>query len=189
MFSSQDRDAAWIFLPLIGSFLAHLPVIRFDLLRSLKKPIDGGFTFRGRRLLGDNKTWRGFFAMFCGVLVATLLLSGWTWYWSKLPGAIREAGPLIFGVLLGLGTVLGEFPGSFMKRQLDIAPGAQRRSVAGVLISLWDQGDFVPGIFVALLPIHRMTMGQAVWSFGIIAGIHLAISALGFALGARKTVL
>ena len=189
VFTAADRDAAWIFLPLVGSFLAHLPVIRYDLLRSLKRPVDGGATFRGRRVFGDNKSWRGMLAMSSGVLVATLILSSRTWYWSKIPAEIHDAGPLAFGALLGIGTVLAELPGSFVKRQLDIAPGAQRRSFAGTLISIWDQGDFVPGVFVALLPIYRMTLPQIIWSFAVVAGLHLAISVVGFALGARKTIL
>jgi hypothetical protein len=48
--------ALWVFLPVLGAYLAHAPVLRFDLLPSLKCPLDGGATFRGRRLLGDNKS-------------------------------------------------------------------------------------------------------------------------------------
>jgi hypothetical protein len=47
------------FVPVLGAPLAHAPVLRFDLLKPLKRPIDGGRTLNGRRLLGDNKTWRG----------------------------------------------------------------------------------------------------------------------------------
>jgi hypothetical protein len=189
VFTETDREAAWIFLPLVGSFLAQLPAIRFDLLRGLKRPIDGGATFRGRRLFGDNKTWRGALMMFSGTFVAALLLSRLDGYWSKIPDGIRDAGPVLFGLLLGAGTVLAELPSSFVKRQIGIAPGAQSRSVAGVLISIWDQGDFVPGVFVALLPIHVMTAAQALWSFAVVAGLHLAISVVGYALGSRKTIL
>ena len=57
----------WVFLPVLGAALAHAPVLRFDLLRALKQPIDARTTFRGRRLFGDNKTWRGAAAMFSGV--------------------------------------------------------------------------------------------------------------------------
>src|SRR5688572_25230997 len=32
-------------------------VIRFDLARALKRRIDAGATYRGRRLFGDSKTW------------------------------------------------------------------------------------------------------------------------------------
>jgi CDP-2,3-bis-(O-geranylgeranyl)-sn-glycerol synthase len=185
----SDWQAAFVFLPLLGSFLAHAPVIRFDLLAFLKQPVDGGATFRGRRILGDNKTWRGLLVMSAGVVAAAVLLARWPWYWAKLPPEIRSAGSLSFGVLLGAGAVLAELPGSFLKRQLDIAPGAQRRSLAGRLISVWDQGDFVVGAWIALLPIWTMTWRQAAASFVVVSAIHLAISGVGYALGIRKTVL
>lgn len=185
----SDWQAAFVFLPLIGSFLAHAPVIRFDLLAFLKRPVDGGARVRGRRVFGDNKTWRGLLVMWAGVVAAAILLSRWPWYWAKLPPDIRAAGPLAFGTLLGLGAVLAELPGSFLKRQLDIAPGAQRPTLAGRLISVWDQGDFVVGGWLALLPIWTMTWRQAGASFVVVSALHLAISVAGYALGIRKSVL
>ena len=49
----------WAFLPALGGALAHAPVLRFDLLGPLKRPLDGGATLGGHRLFGDNKTLRG----------------------------------------------------------------------------------------------------------------------------------
>lgn len=185
----RDADAPWLFLPLVGSFLAHLPVLRLDWFKGLKRPVDGGATLRSRRLFGDNKTWRGMIVMGAGVWVATGLLARWPWYWSKLPVELTTAGPAAVGLLLALGTVLGELPGSFIKRQLDIAPGAQRRSGVGMLISMWDQGDFVPGIAVLLIPLWVMPLRQIALSFVAVSVLHLAISGAGYALGVRKTVL
>src|SRR4051794_23359487 len=134
-------SVVWVFLPVLGGALAHAPVLKWDLLKPLKRPIDGGATFRGRRLFGDNKTWRGAIVVTAGVLVATLLLWQWPWWRDQLPDDLRDAGPLPYGFLLGLGVVLGELPNSFAKRQLDIPPGAQRRSPAGVMLTIWDQAD------------------------------------------------
>ena len=51
----------WLAVPVIVAGLVHLVVLRLDLLPGLRRlPIDGGATFRGRRLFGDNKTWRRF---------------------------------------------------------------------------------------------------------------------------------
>lgn len=185
----NDRDAPWLFLPLLGSFLAHGPVLRFDWFESLKHPVDAGAHLRGRRVFGDNKTWRGLLTMASGVFLAALLLSRWPWYWLKLPVEIRSAGPAVFGALLGLGTVLAELPGSFLKRQLDIPPGGQCRSPVGVLLSLWDQGDFVLGGWLALAPLWLMPLRQVALSFAVVAVLHLLISVVGYALGVRRTVL
>ena len=182
-------EAAWVFIPVIGAALTHAPVLRYDLFRNLVRPIDGGATFRGRRLLGANKTWRGAIAMASGVLVAALLLSRAQWFWSRLPSDIQAAGALPYGLLLALGTVIAEFPNSFLKRQLDIAPGSQRQSLAGVLLSLYDQGDFVLGVWLTLAPIWLMSLAQAAAAFACVAVIHLIVSVIGYAIGARRTIL
>ena len=178
-------EALWIFLPVIGAPLLHVWVLRGDLLRGLKRPLDGGRRFRGRRLLGDNKTWRGALLMCSGVLLATVVLSLWPWWWDRLPADIRDAGPVLYGFLLGLGVVVGELPNSFLKRQLDIAPGSQRSSWSGRAITLLDQGDLVLGIWVCLLPIHVLSVSEALVAFVVISAIHFGVNVVGFAVGAR----
>ena len=50
----------WLALPIIAAGLVHLAVMKLDLWPALRRmPIDGGLTFRGKRLFGDNQTWRG----------------------------------------------------------------------------------------------------------------------------------
>jgi CDP-2,3-bis-(O-geranylgeranyl)-sn-glycerol synthase len=178
-------EALWIFLPVIGAPLLHVWVLRGDLLRGLKRPLDGGRTFRDRRLLGDNKTWRGALLMTSGVLLATLVLSLWSWWWDRLPAGIHDARPVVYGLLLGLGVVVGELPNSVLKRQLDIAPGSQRSSWSGRAITLLDQGDLVIGIWVCLLPIHVLSVWEALLAFVVISAVHFAINLVGFAVGAR----
>jgi hypothetical protein len=178
-----------VFLPVLGAYLAHAPVLRYDLLRSLKRPLDGGATLRGHRVFGDNKTWRGAIVMFAGTFVAAVVLTRFGWYRDALPDEVADASPAAFGALVGLGAVVGELPNSFLKRQLGISPGAQRRSGVGIAISIFDQADIVIGIWVCLLPIWAMSVGQAALAFAVFAAFHLAVSAVGVALGARKTVL
>jgi CDP-2,3-bis-(O-geranylgeranyl)-sn-glycerol synthase len=160
-------------------------VLRYDLLRGLKRPLDGGRTFRGRRVLGDNKTWRGALCMTTGVVVATVVLWQWDWWLDQLPGAVRASTPLLVGFLIGLGTVLGELPNSFLKRQLDIAPGSRRRSLGGVALAVLDQGDLVLGIWVCLAPVWVMPVWLAAVAFAAIAAIHAVVNVVGYAIGAR----
>jgi CDP-diglyceride synthetase len=180
-------SALWIFVPVLGAPIVHAPILRWDLLSGLKLPLDGGLELRGRRLFGANKTLRGLLAMVGGVVAAAALLSLWPWYWHKLPVQIQDAGPWLYGLLLGMGVVLGELPNSFIKRRLGIAPGAQRRSPAGALISIYDQGDFVPVVWLLLLPIWSMSVAQAAIAFVVVSAIHALINLIGYALGARKT--
>jgi CDP-diglyceride synthetase len=172
--------ALWVFVPVLGAPLLHAPVLALDLLPGLRRPLDGG-----RGVLGDNKTWRGALVMTAGVALAAALLSLWPWYWRHLPDGIRDAGPWPFGLLLGLGVVVGELPNSFLKRRLGIAPGARRRSAVGALLSVLDQGDLVLGIWVLLLPLWAMSPGEALIAFAVVGAVHLVVNVVGYAIGAR----
>jgi CDP-archaeol synthase len=182
-------SALWVFVPVLGAAVAHAPVLTFDMFKPLKKPLDLGATIRGRPIFGDNKTWRGALFMTGGVIAATALLSLWPWYWHHLPDEIQDAGPWLYGVLLGLGVVLGELPNSFIKRRLGIAPGTQMRGPTGVLISVYDQADFVPAVWLLLLPIWTMSVGEAAIVFAVVAAVHMVINAIAYAIGARSSRL
>jgi hypothetical protein len=54
-----------------------------------------------------------------------------------------------------------------------------------VLLSLYDQADFVPGIWLVLLPIWRMSVSQAVVGFVVVTAVHLVLNVVGWAIGAR----
>jgi hypothetical protein len=178
-------SALWIFLPVLGAPLLHAPVLRRDLVPALKRPLDGGRMWRGRGILGDNKTWRGALCMTSGVVLATLALWQWGWWRDQLPDEINGSSPVLVGLLIGLGTVGGELPNSFLKRRLDIAPGARLRTLGGVALALLDQGDLVLGIWVCLLPIWVMPVWLAAIAFVAIAAIHAVLNVVGYAIGAR----
>jgi len=173
-----------VLVPLLGSPIAHAPVLRFDLLASLTRPIDGG-----TGVFGANKTWRGALVMFAGPVVAALLLWQWPWYREHVPDEIHDAGPLFLGIALGLANVIGELPNSYAKRRLGIPPGQQRRSRAGILISLYDQVDIVPFVWLFLLPVWTMSLAQFAIAVGVVLVIHLTINVIGYAVGARETFI
>lgn len=181
--------AAWVLLPVLGSPLLHAPVMRWDLAQPLKRPIDGGRTWRGRRLLGDNKTWRGALAMTTGPLIATLALSRSAWWRSRLPAELRDAPALPLGALLGASVWVGELPNSLIKRRLDIAPGAQQRGPAGVAISVVDQFDFVLGAAVLLRPLWRMGARDVAEAAAVVTAVHLPLNVAGKLLGVRDSFL
>src|SRR5262245_50699168 len=176
----------WVIAPVLGAYLAHAPVLRFDVLRQLARPLDGGATLRGRRIFGDNKTWRGAIVMSAGVVTATLLLSLWPTCSRQWPATLRSH-PVLFGLLLALGFVAGELPNSFLKRQFDIEPGGRRISPFGIALSIFDQADFVPGVWLTLSPLWLMSPVQALVVFVVAVIGHSVINVLGYAIGARKT--
>ena len=160
-------------MPVLGAVVLHAPVLRFDLLRSLKRPISA-------RLFGANKTWRGALVMFTGVFLATGVFWGW------MPDSIRDESWLVVGALIGVGTVLGELPNSFLKRRIGIGPGERRLTPGGIALVVYDQADFVPAIAVCLLPVWTMPLDTLVLGFVAVAAVHFVVNVIGYAIGARE---
>ena len=177
--------APWLLLPVLGAPVAHGPVLSGDLLPVLARPLDLGLTLRGRRVFGDNKTWRGALVMGTGTVAASAALHRSSWFCDRLPEPVRDAGPWRYGPLLALGVVGGELPNSFLKRQLGIKPGHQRWTPGGVTLVVFDQADFVLGVWLALLPVYRMPWRDVVRAFATVAAIHMGINVIGYAMGAR----
>ncbi len=151
----------WLAVPIVAAGLVHLAVMKLDLLPGLRRlPIDGGRTFRGRRLFGDNKTWRG-----AVVTIGTTTLAAWglaqlgACCWS-LPTLtpFAELHPLAWGLLLGVGYIAGELPNSFAKRRLGIAPGASGRGIRGLVFWVVDQLDSLVGMLIAIAPVWRPSL-------------------------------
>src|SRR5215218_10201995 len=180
---------AWTFLPALGGALAHAPVLRFDLAPRLRRPLDGGATVRGRRLLGDNKTIRGAIVMAGGTLAATLALHRVGWYRDRLAPELRSAGPLRHGSLLGAAVVVGELPNSVLKRRLEIEPGARTHSRLGTMLAIHDQADFVLASWPLLAPVWRMSALELGEAFAVVAAVHVVVDVTGYALGARTAPL
>jgi hypothetical protein len=178
----RSATAAWAFLPALGGAIAHAPVLRYDLLPRLKRPLDGG-----SGIFGDNKTLRGALVMSGGTLAAALALTRLEWFRRRLPTELRDASPLAYGALLGAAVVLGELPNSFVKRRLGIEPGARGRAAPGIALALFDQGDFVLGSRVALAPLWRMSWLETLDSFARVAAVHSGVNVVGYAIGARSS--
>jgi CDP-2,3-bis-(O-geranylgeranyl)-sn-glycerol synthase len=170
--------------------LVHSAWLRLPISRSLFIPLDGGLTIRGRRVFGDNKTIRGFVSMVpaaAGSFMLCVVVAR-----HVAPAFASELWPLttvdyaILGAWAGLGFMLGELPNSFVKRQLDVAPGqAPRGRIASIVSFVIDRTDSILGMLIALslaTPTPKMT-----WVYALIIGpgIHLAFSILLFRLGVK----
>lgn len=169
----------WVFVPAIGAPIAHAPVLRWDLASGLKRPISRG-------LFGQNKSWRGALVMTAGTVGAASALYRVPAYRRRLPDSLSDANPTTVGLLLGIATWLGELPNSFLKRRLRIPPGERLHSPAGVIISIFDQADWVPLACLLLRPIVRVNARDGAIVFAIVAVAHLPINLIGYAVGARK---
>ena len=125
--------------------------------------------------------------MFAGVAAASAALYRVDAYRARLPPSAAAAGPLTTGALLGLATVAGELPNSFLKRRLRVPPGARRAGAAGVALSIVDQADFVLAAWLLVAPVHRMSVREAATAFAAVAAVHVPINLVGYATGVRSS--
>jgi len=176
--------------PLLLAAFGHGICLKYDLLRFLRKPLDFGLSFRGKRLLGENKTWRGLVIhIICCALGGAI--QGWLQKRGFIPHWLpfldyAEIGPLI-GVLLGLGMTLGELPNSFLKRQFDIPPGQRKGGFWGALFFVLDQVDLTLGVWLFCFFLVKPPMLLVIWSLALTLVLHLSVSSLGYMLKMRKT--
>ncbi len=78
------------------------------------KPLDFGKTFiDGKRVLGDNKSVEGFLS---GVLAGFFTGIAYALYFSNISW-------IYYGLISGLGAMLGDVFNSFFKRRLSLKPG------------------------------------------------------------------
>ena len=157
--------------------------------RRFAVPLDGGRTLGGHRLLGDNKTIRGFLVMVPATSLAFALLAvlmtgfpaGLTGLWPLTP--IQYA---LLGAWGALGFMAGELPNSFLKRRLGIPPGAAAEGrVYAPLFFVVDRIDSIVGLILALMVAVPVPWGT--WLVVVLVGpaLHGLFSVALFRLGVK----
>lgn len=175
-------ELIWFMLPAgVANMAAGVSAV---LLPRFNAPLDFHKTFRGERILGAHKTWRGLFAGvaagFLFFVLQTLLYSAFPFFQHISVLAYPEPS-IAFGALLGFGALAGDAVKSFVKRQLGIAPG-----------HAWfplDQIDWViGGLFVAGFAVD-LSIWTLLLAFALGLAFHLAIKFVGYLFGLdRKPV-
>ena len=179
---------AWF---LLGAFvlagMAQTAWFATPVSRRFSQPIDGGATFRGRRVFGKHKTLRGFVVMVPAAAMSFAALAA-----AIGPPATAGLWPLTIagyaglGACAGFGFMAGELPNSFLKRQLGIAPGERPHHPLGAAAQfLMDRVDSGVGMLLAVsvvVPTPAVT-----WLLVLTVGpsIHWAFSVLMFYLGLK----
>jgi hypothetical protein len=182
-------QAFYLFVPLlVASALSGL-VLKHDLWRRLRRPIDHGTTWRGHRLFGDSKTWRGVVVAVIGCLIGVALQCALvaTRVDSLSLLDYSGRGAVWVGAAMGAGAMVGELPNSFAKRQLGIAPGKTTKGPLSIVFYVWDQVDLLIGAWPAISFWVAPDAEVVVASFALALVIHPTISLIGFAAGARKS--
>lgn len=116
------------------------PLVASRILRR-RRPVDfGKVFFDGRRIFGDSKSWEGLvIGVLAGGLVGVLYLN-----------VFGNSCWLVYGLVQGLGAMLGDLGNSFLKRRLGISPGKP--------FPPFDQITFILGAYLlsALSGVNRL---------------------------------
>ena len=156
----------FLLLPAILGGVLNMVFVKLPILKSWQIPIDGGKTLKdGKRIFGDNKTWKGFFGMIVLTALSALLFWHSAFQYSYLCGA-----------WLGFAYVLFELPNSFVKRRLNIGSGKN----GGFIQTLVDQADSALGYALFMLFIYPLTFIEWLSIFIIATATHYIFNVLLF---------
>ena len=164
---------------LTAGLIHHFLVVKYNLFSALKKPVDCGLTWRGKRLLGDSKTFRGFLIVTLFSGLSMLLI-------SPLITLPLKHHPFLCGSLLGFGYSLLELPNSFLKRRMGIREGTFANGLSRPLLSILDQTDSVLGALLFLPAVYAPSWELIVVLFLAGTLLHVAIDGCLYRFGYKK---
>lgn len=169
----------WVFIPagvanMVPIFAAHMTS-----LKKFTAPIDGGRSFRGKRIFGPHKTWRG---LLTGIVAAIFMLGlqqvlvrylpPFAWIADGVDYSFAALPTVIVGALFAIGALGGDAIKSFFKRQVGVAPGKS-----------WfpfDQLDYIIGGALAVMPFIQLDARQYLLLVLFWLGIHVLSTWLGW---------
>ena len=164
--------------------------LRSRVSRVLAIPLDGGRMFRGRPILGENKTLRGFVVMIPAAALAFVAVAIVVSVPQLVPPPtlwqLTPAGYAALGAWAGFGFMAGELPNSFVKRRFGILPGqAPASSLTAAICFTIDRTDSIVGMLVALTV--AVPTPWTTWVLVLILGplIHWLFSWWLFRLGVK----
>lgn len=169
---------------------------KLNILKFLKKPIDFNKNFiDGKRVFGDNKTWKGLFGYILFNMLITVVwgnvcaFSGvekYNYLYVNYPNIFKYN--LMFGLLLGLGYSLFELPNSFFKRRLDIVSGKTAKGIKKIFFLILDQADSVIGCVLVVSIFYKMSF--SFYMIYVLVGTvtHILLNMLLYCLKLRKNM-
>jgi hypothetical protein len=146
--------------------------MKLPMLKSWQIPMDCKKTLKdGKRIFGDNKTWKGF----AGMIILSALF-GWAFWHNTFSYSF------LCGAWLGFAYVLFELPNSFIKRRL----GKKEGTNGGMIQTFFDQADSVIGCILLLPLIYPLTIQEAVGILVVATATHYFFNVLLFYMKLRK---
>lgn len=170
--------AFWFFLPAGVANMTPVLANRIPVLNVWKTPLDFGLRYKGKRIFGNNKTWRGLvMGMFTGA-VTGLLIEELVYPFVHWPDYLVGPG-IALGAVMGCGALLGDALESFFKRQRGINSGKSWYP--------FDQIDYILGGLFFVAPFTYLTLSLMVWVFAVYFGLHVLTAFLAYKLGLKES--
>lgn len=172
----------YIALPAIAANTTPPSAAQLHVLESLNKPIDFGRTFRGKRIFGDHKTFRGYvIGIPAAIIIAGIqyfLFTRVEFFRTLLPISFDDVNWVLYGFLMGLGTLVGDSVKSFFKRQIGKKPGESWFP--------WDQLDSVIGAVVFTSFVVRIPWPVIVTIVFLGPVLHMLFDFIGYRTGLKE---
>lgn len=174
----------WYFLSLIYFFLpayfANMtpPVAkRLKILESLSFPLDRGFLFFGKPFFGSHKTLRGIVCQFfVGFLIVFFQRFLFQYEFFKKISILNyeKINIFLFAFLFPLGVIFGDLFFAFIKRRLNLKPGAP--------FLPFDQTNYVLGCALFLGLAFKIPFSIWIHLFFLTFFLHIIFNRLGYYL-------
>ncbi len=171
----------YFFLPAYFTNMTPPLIARIKIFDFLGKPVDFNKKFLSKPILGSHKTWRGvIFAMLMGIL--TVMLQAELFQFSFIQKIsflnYQQINIFLFGFLISGGAVFGDLFFAFIKRRLQLKPGAK--------FLPFDQTNYVLGAALFLTCFLKIDIFIWVTIFILTFFLHIIFNRIGFLLGLHK---
>lgn len=164
---------------MLPAYFANMAPVMVKRINLFAFPVDFNKTIGSKPVLGRNKTFRGIiFGTIFAVVIAYLqyLLYGIESF--RNISFLSYQNWLLFGFLMGFGSLTGDLLKSFFKRRLGINPGEK--------FIPFDQTDFVIGALVFIMPVFDVTLEIFIASLLVSFIGHILINHIAFYLKIRN---
>lgn len=156
-------------------YFANMSPIFFKKINFLNYPVDFNESLNGKRIFGENKTFRG---IFFGIIIAIII--------SYIQKIINLQGTIInydnfilIGFLLGFGALFGDLVKSFFKRRVNIAPGRP--------FIPFDQLDHIIFSLLFLSFFYKIEINIFIIAILTTFPLHMIVNYIGYKLKLRNT--
>lgn len=183
-------------LPAILAGVMNMVWCKLPILKKLAVPMDANKTLKdGKRILGDNKTWKGFagyiilniiLSILWGVTCKNTKLNNYNFFYVSHQNTFYYN--LLIGFLIGLFYALFELPNSFLKRRLNIEPGKTKSGFKKYFFIFLDQADSIFGVCLVVALFYKLGIGFYFLYVLIGAFTHIVFNVLLYFLKLRKNM-